>query len=237
MSESPSDSRGPGHGQQAEVFRRRLMARCDGPVTVRINNNTSTLVSVRPGNPPVLSVHQIFLTCGDDVIRALAQYVRRPTDHCRRVLRRFIAEREGQIASEARRPVRLNLRSRGRVYDLHALAEQVKAEHFGPELRVHITWGRGSRQRRGPRRHIVFGSFEHRSRVIRIHPVLDSADVPEFFVRFVIFHEMLHAVLDPEHDADGRRYVHTPEFRRLERQHPDYHRAMQWEAEFMRGGA
>lgn len=235
MSELPSDSCSGSHAWQLESFRRRLTERCGGPVVVRVNNNTSTLVSVRPGNPPVLSVHRIFLMCGDDVIRALAQYVRRPTDHCRRILRRFIREREATIGTASPRPPRLTLRARGRVYDLHALAEQVKAEHFGPELRVHITWGRGSTRRRSPRRHIVFGSFEHRSRVIRIHPVLDSADVPEFFVRFVIFHEMLHAMLDPEHDADGRRYVHTPEFRRRERQHPDYHRAREWENAFMRG--
>ena len=84
------------------------------------------------------------------------------------------------------------------------------------------------------RRHIQFGCYDGRSALIRIHPALDSATVPEFVVRFIIFHEMLHADMQPETDADGRRYFHTPEFRRREKQHPDFEAVKQWEEEFLK---
>jgi hypothetical protein len=104
---------------------------------------------------------------------------------------------------------------------------------FGGEITARITWGRRGRSK-GTRRHIIFGSFDHRSNLIRIHPLLDSEGVPEFFVCFVIFHEMLHAFLDPQHDADEPRRFHTPEFRRREKLHPDFKRSAAFEQEFFR---
>lgn len=64
--------------------------------------------------------------------------------------------------------------------------------------------------------------------LIRIHPVLDDARVPRWFVGFVVFHELLHAVLPPRVE-NGRRKIHTPEFRRAEARHPDFGRAQRWE--------
>ena len=86
---------------------------------------------------------------------------------------------------------------------------------------------------RGGRRHIIFGSWDFRAKLVRIHPALDAADVPEFFVTFVIYHELLHAVLDPLPTPSGRRCIHTAEFRRREKLHPDYAPSMTFEREFM----
>jgi len=46
----------------------------------------------------------------------------------------------------------------------------------------------------------------------------------------VVFHEMLHQVV-PVVERRGRRVVHSAEFRRRERSHPDHERARRWEAE------
>jgi hypothetical protein len=40
--------------------------------------------------------------------------------------------------------------------------------------------------------------------VVRVHRVLDAHDVPEWFVRYVLFHELLHAELN-EPCAPGAR--------------------------------
>lgn len=69
--------------------------------------------------------------------------------------------------------------------------------------------------------------------MIRIHPVLDHPDVPDWFVAFVLFHEMLHIAIPPE-EGGKRRRVHTPRFRAAERQHPDYGRATAWEQQNIR---
>ena len=54
--------------------------------------------------------------------------------------------------------------------------------------------------------------------------------MPRFFVEFVVFHELLHHVV-PARRAGERLEYHTPEFRRRERAHPDYRRAVRWETE------
>ena len=53
--------------------------------------------------------------------------------------------------------------------------------------------------------------------------------VPRWFVRFVLFHELLHAALGAERDSAGRRLHHGPRFRAIERAHPDHERALRWE--------
>ena len=72
------------------------------------------------------------------------------------------------------------------------------------------------------------GSFAVEDRVIRIHPALDQACVPDYFVAWIVFHEMLHGKHEVKRE-NGRRRFHTPEFLEEERQFPDYDRACAWE--------
>jgi len=64
--------------------------------------------------------------------------------------------------------------------------------------------------------------------------VLDQASVPEWFVRFVLFHELLHAVHPPERGTDNRWVHHGSLFRRRERTYVDYARAIEWERRNLR---
>ena len=52
--------------------------------------------------------------------------------------------------------------------------------------------------------------------------------MPRYFVRYIIFHEMLHAFLDIDESASGRRSIHPPRFKRMEKAYPDYGRALAW---------
>ena len=78
------------------------------------------------------------------------------------------------------------------------------------------------------RRSIRFGSYTPVDELIRIHPYLDQAFVPEFFVRYIVFHEMLHAHMGIEETPNGRRRIHPPAFRRREEEYGDYDRAVAW---------
>jgi hypothetical protein len=55
--------------------------------------------------------------------------------------------------------------------------------------------------------------------------------VPPWFLRYVLYHEMLHSVVPDKPLPGGRRRVHTEEFNRRERQFPSYLRARRWEEE------
>lgn len=225
--------------ETVRAFKRRLEALYGGPIDLRVNDNSSTLLSMnRPRGVqiPKFSVHRMFLTGDDDILLALAQYLKRPTQRTQQVLRCFMDARTAEIRPRRLTPRALTLRARGTTYDLHRLAQEVNDLYFDGSLKVYVTWSRGSTPSRGRRRHIIFGSYDSRTRLVRIHPALDDPSVPEFFIKFVIFHEMLHAVLDPKVSASGRRCVHTPEFREREQSHPDYKRSMAWEQEFMSRG-
>ena len=59
---------------------------------------------------------------------------------------------------------------------------------------------------------------------IRIHPLLDQAFVPRWFLKYVLYHEMLHSVV-PTNLCGTEGGVFTEEFNRRERQFRGYHRA------------
>ena len=79
------------------------------------------------------------------------------------------------------------------------------------------------------RRSIRFGSYSPGPRLIRIHPLLDQDFVPRYFVRYIVFHEMLHAHLGLVESPSGRTLSHTHEFNQIERAYPDFHRAEAWQ--------
>lgn len=210
----------------------RIQACTRVPFRLHINANRSSMVTVKGSQPVVLSVHRMFLQATPAVVRALAQYVQNPTRASRRVVGDFIDEHEFQIDCAPRS--KASLRSRGRHYDLNALARAVNEEYFGGRLQFSISYSRQPSIRSHARRHIVFGTYDHVARLVRIHPALDSDRIPEFFVKFVIFHELLHADTPYDRTPDGKRVVHTAEFRERERAHPDFARAAAFEQEFFR---
>jgi predicted SprT family Zn-dependent metalloprotease len=121
-------------------------------------------------------------------------------------------------------------RERGDFFDLRALFEKLNERYFKNKLRGYvIVWGPRRRQR--PKTGIVFGSIREEERVIRIHPLLDRAFVPSWFLEYVIYHEMCHAVVPDQFDASGRRKVHHEKFFERERKFRWFRRAKAWEAD------
>jgi len=124
----------------------------------------------------------------------------------------------------------LNLRHEGRYFDLRVIFEQLNKRHFRGRLRgYNVMWGRQRKQR--PKDYFVFGTIQEEDRLIRINPSLDQPFVPVWFLRYVLYHEMLHSVVPDETISKGRRRVHTEKFNRLERNFPSYRRARRWEEE------
>lgn len=124
----------------------------------------------------------------------------------------------------------LSLGHEGQFFDLRAIFKRLNASHFRNKLtRYRIVWGR--RRKLRPVSYFVYGTIQEEDRVIRIHPLLDAAFVPEWFVEYVIFHEMLHAVVQDEIYPSGRRKVHTEEFKEKEQKYRNYRRAQRWEAQ------
>lgn len=194
-------------------------------VRLTVTRNHVTMASVRfhKDGRTSLRLHEAYLNAPQNVWLSLRRYVR---------TRRH--EYWKEVAAYARRiePAGFEPRShrpecaRGRVHDLQALLTRNNRELFSNRVRCRIGWGRMPPNRPGGQRSIRFGSWHSASGMIRIHPYLDDHDIPADFVRYIIYHEMLHVVVPPE-SRGGRRYDHPAAFRALERGYPGYDQMQQ----------
>ncbi len=220
--------RTPGGREQAEALLDELTQRTGLTLHLRIHNNSSTMMSLRPapnGASPRLGLHHMFLTASEDVIDALAHWVKHPAPKpSGGILDRFIRERRHQI--RPRPPKKPRLRTQGQRHDLASVFEDINQRHFSGAVEAHITWGRWPSRKR--RRSIRFGSYQPEQRLIRIHPALDRDFVPRYFIRYIVYHEMLHAHLGIGETDSGRRRIHPPSFKRVEEAYPDYAKAIAW---------
>ena len=118
--------------------------------------------------------------------------------------------------------------SEGRFFDLREIFNRMNARYFRNRLRKYtIAWGRRCSVR--PKNSIVLGTIQEVDRMIRIHPLLDRQFVPQWYVEYVVFHEMLHAVVPDRYDSAGRRLVHHEGFLKQEQRFRHYRRAIGWE--------
>ena len=212
----------------ADALHRELSAVTGIDIRLRITNNTSTMMTLRyesAGRRALVGLHHMFLEAPDDIRKALSAWIVKPSARVPgKKLEAYIAERRHLIASRTVKPA--VLRTQGLFFDLAALYHDVNATSFSNEVAAPITWGKMPSLRR--RRSIRFGSYSPGENLIRMHPLLDQEFVPQYFVRYIVFHEMLHAHMGIEETATGRRKIHPPEFRRREAAYPDFERALAW---------
>ncbi|HPO16767.1 MAG TPA: hypothetical protein PLI09_25240 [Candidatus Hydrogenedentes bacterium] len=214
--------------KMAEALLHWLMERTGKPIFLYITNNTSTMMSVKPhknGKSTRISLHYMFLTAPEPVKEALVTWIKKPRSKDASVLlNRFIRERQHQI--RAARSRRITRSTKGRHYDLQAIFNDLNQRYFNNTITDGITWGTMPWKRR--RRSIRFGSHSLSQHLIRIHPLLDLPFVPDYFVRYIVYHEMLHAHLGIGEHPSGRRSIHPPRFKQMEKQFPEYERAIAW---------
>ena len=123
--------------------------------------------------------------------------------------------------------------SQGRWFNLRAIFDKVNARYFRNRIKNYrVVWGKKRKER--PRRSVVFGSIQEEDRIIRIHPLLDRLFVPQWFVEYVLFHEMLHSVVPDIYDPQGRRIVHHADLYKKQRRFYWFRRAKLWEQENLR---
>jgi hypothetical protein len=194
-------------------------------LTLTDNNYSMISVRRRPDGYR-LRLHKMFVGAPPRMIRALARYVVHNDRRASQLLGDYIERNQHVIKRQERKPRPFNGRTVGKYHDLQAIFDSVNAERFDSKLQARITWGPVTARK--ARRSIKMGSFAVEDRIIRIHPVLDQDDVPAFFIRWIVFHEMLHG----RHDIvkKGRRRIfHSEAFLEDEQSYPDFARATAWE--------
>jgi hypothetical protein len=216
--------------QAALALQKRLCDLTHRRVRLILTDNRSTVISTKNlQNLGIVQVraHHMFAHADENTIKAFALWVAGHRDRkVGAVINEFIARNRDRMAVRHSRPARVL--PRGRHHNLKELFDEVNRSAFQGEMTASVTWGQwGAVNRR--QRGLRLGSFSSEQNLIRIHPVLDRADVPRFFVRYIMFHEMLHEALGIRRSKGNRNLIHTKEFKETEQKYFDYERAIQWE--------
>jgi hypothetical protein len=205
-------------------------------VSSRFSTQARSVVAVatRRSRKIDVRVQRVFAGAQPEVIEAIARIALGDGgDSSQATVREFFArvvrEERRAEADGVMKPARpVDLQPRGSFYDLEEIRDGL-LPLFEEAVAVDVTWSRPPRRRSRARRRkrqctVLLGVYVDSDRLIRIHPVLDHESVPRFVVESVMYHELLHAIL-PVEESGGRRCVHTPEFRRRERQYPRFEEA------------
>lgn len=202
------------------------------PLRLRVTDNVRTMVSLRRDklrDQLEARVHHMFLRAPAEIWSALGDYLFGGEREAARSITRYIEQHRKHIRSPERRTVALS--TRGRHHDLREICQAINERYFAGQVSVNITWARHQTGKpHSARRSIKLGSYTARDQLIRVHPALDAAFVPRYFIEYIVYHEMLHHVLPPK-QQNGRRELHGPAFLARERQFRDYRAALQWERE------
>ncbi len=138
--------------------------------------------------------------------------------------------RDYSLAPEVMRSSDLARRGRGRkmissakgsVYDLDKMFSKLNRRYFDSTLeKPALTWSQ--RKTRS-----ILGHHDRVYETITISKSLDSSQVPDWFVEYILYHEMLH-IRHMARMINGRRYYHTTAFRLDERRFTRYEDAQRW---------
>lgn len=207
-------------------FQRELEESCGLKLQLKINDNRSTMLSVRwePDHAKV-SLHRMFLEAPQNVMQSLACYIRREEKNLSPKIRSFIEENLQKL--DYTHTVDHNkLCIQGNVYNLREMYNNLNEVYFDNRLKLFITWfGKHAQKNRS---RITFGLYYDPLKLIKINRLLDNPAFPKYVVEYVIYHEMLHYVCPSYYDQKGLHRIHSKEFKQLESKFEDYERAQKW---------
>ena len=153
-----------------------------------------------------------------------------------KLLRRRVSKKSDEIYSKYIDSVEMRERSndrkrshgrkivtthKGEVYDLDEIFDNLNFWYFGGQLPTPVlTWSTKKTYR-------ILAHHDATHETIVVSRSLDARDVPRWVVEYIVFHEMLH-IKHPTVHHNGRRYNHTPAFRKDERKFPHFQAAEDW---------
>lgn len=207
-------------------FQQELEARAGMRLQLKINKNRSTMISVRwEPDETVVSLHKMFLSAPKNVMNSLACYLRREDENIAHSIRCFIEENVKKL-DHTHLLDKMKLSSKGEIYDLQRIYNDLNAEYFDGDLNLKITWyGKGDQRNRT---RTTFGLYHDSLKLIKIHRIMDNPYFPEYVVAYIIYHEMLHNVCPSYHDEKGIHRIHSKEFKIREKAFKNYHLAQNW---------
>ncbi len=210
----------------ALAFRQDLEVSIGIKLQLKINDNTSTLLSVKwEADCTKVSLHRMFLHAPKNIMQELACYLRGEHEKPSASIKAYM-ELNLQKCDYSHRLNVSKLETKGSCYDLKKIYHALNARYFEGKLDLNITW---FEQRARPnRKQMTFGLFHDSLRLIKINRVLDNQQFPEYVVAYVVYHEMLHHVCPAYVDKEGRKQIHSLQFKEREEAYQYIKESRQW---------
>lgn len=213
-----------------QVFQQRLEHLSQLKLDLIFNENSTVMLNVLERKPFYirLSIHKLFLHAPEPILTALSHYLH-GRKQGREDLQSYIAK---LLPSYEKRPTPIQLIHQGAYYNLKERYDAINGEYFDHCLDLSITWF-GHEVYKACRR-ATLGKYLPAKRLIKIHRRLDSPFFPDYFLDFVVYHEMLHSVVDGYSDKAGRFCTHGAAFKLKEKAFRHYSQAIDWEKQHIR---
>ena len=149
---------------------------------------------------------------------------KKPHKSARGIYREYVNREEIQkkaIANKREKGRKVLTTPKGDHFDLDNIFGKLNLIYFNRSIPTPVlSWSKKKTYRR-------LGHHDSAHNAIVISKSLDSRKVPKFVVEYVVYHEMLH-IKHPTQHRNGRRYNHTPEFKRDEEQFAYFDEAEEW---------
>lgn len=199
----------------------KLQQMASQPLDLVWHENRKVYISLRrKGGLWQLRLHRLFHDAPTPVLEAILEFVFKGSPSAKTVIRQMA---HLHFSNTTQQPIPLH--AKGEVYDLQEIFDRVNLP-FGLS---DVTIGWGKRVRGSRFRSMTFGTFDPVCRQIRLNPLLDDAEVPLYFIEFIVYHELLHALVPTQMGHSGRCSIHSREFREKEQQFSRFAEAKVWE--------
>lgn len=207
-------------------LQRQLEVSSGKKIQLKINNNRSTMLSVRwESDCTKVSLHKMFLQAPPNIMDDLACYLRSKNSTMSPHIKLFIDDNlrkldYSHLVNEEK------LSTQGSVYNLQHIFNEINNQYFKGKLPLRITWYGKPQQRNRTR--VTFGLYCDPLKLVKINRILDNSVVPEYVIWYVVYHEMLHYVIPSYRDSNGLNRIHSKEFKEMEKKFRYYHLAQRW---------
>lgn len=212
-----------------ESLKTRFELLLNHKVDLKIKDNASVFLHVKKQrNLMTIFLHKAFLKAPISILSSLDQFLLSQNRSHLKILKNFMYEYFQQYPKDVQ-----DLVSSGITYDLKMVLEKNNEKYFNNQIvDLKISWFNKPNYRTFSS--ITFGSYHKKYKLITINRILDNSLVPEYFLSFIIYHEMLHHIIPISLDEKGRRMVHSKRFKDEEKKHEHYLASKSFKKQFLK---
>lgn len=170
-----------------------------------------------------IRLHRAFVEAEDQDLESLVQFLQTGNPLHRNAMMAFMEQ------WHSRQPKKLSRErewSAGKVFDLRPRADELNRLYFNNAHDFTVSWNRHVRRTISYPKTLHLGLCSVVTKEIQIHPLLDQPGIPDYFLDYILYHEMTHLEVVPKPDQGGRMIAHSREFYAKETKFPRYQEAV-----------